>query len=35
MELTGNIELKELLYVFGTIVISLLILVGFGKIWSA
>ncbi len=35
MELTGNIELQELLVVLGTILISLVILVVFGKMWSA
>ncbi len=35
MELTGNIELQELVAVLGTILISLAILVVFGKMWSA
>jgi hypothetical protein len=35
MELTGNIELKDLMFVFATILISLVLLVVFGKMWSA
>lgn len=35
MELTGNIELQELVAVMSTILISLAILVVFGKMWSA
>ncbi len=35
MEIEGNIELLELAFVFLTMIVSLVIVVIFGKLWSA
>jgi hypothetical protein len=35
VELSGNIELQEFVLILGNIIISLALLVVFGKMWSA